>query len=162
MRNRTNLWVNFILFLTGLWLIVSPFVLGYSTLEIARNNDVYVGLVVGFLSLVALFWRGVRSSSLLWLLGIAGLWEISSPFVLVYSNNSPALFNDVVGGMIVVGLALWQILLSPEESEVINRHFRPNNYGPSFASGISRSKTNKKIAEETKNKEEIDPYENLA
>jgi hypothetical protein len=147
---KTTSLINFILFLSGVWLIASPFLLSYSSLEVARNNDVYVGLVVSFLSLVGLFWQRSTSSSLAWLLGIAGLWEISAPFVLVYSNNPTALANGVIVGMLVVGLSLWQVLISPEESEVITRHLRPTNFGPTYASELNRrrSKDKEKEAED--------------
>lgn len=41
-------WVNVI---AGLWLIIAPFVLGYSTMANARYEDIIVGIVVALVAL---------------------------------------------------------------------------------------------------------------
>lgn len=46
---RTLSWVNFVL---GLWLIIAPFVLHYSTLSTAMWNSVLVGIVVAILAII--------------------------------------------------------------------------------------------------------------
>jgi hypothetical protein len=53
-------WVNAAL---GLWLILSPFILGYSTTVVATWNDVIVGVVVLMLALWATFALGKWRSS---------------------------------------------------------------------------------------------------
>jgi len=42
-------WINII---AGVWLIIAPFVLGYSTNQSALVNDIVVGVVVGIVSLI--------------------------------------------------------------------------------------------------------------
>jgi hypothetical protein len=42
-------WANFVL---GLWLIIAPFALGYSSVPAATWNSVIVGIVVAVLSII--------------------------------------------------------------------------------------------------------------
>lgn len=42
-------WVNVVL---GVWLIVAPYVLGYSTASTALWNDIIIGVVVAIVALV--------------------------------------------------------------------------------------------------------------
>jgi hypothetical protein len=45
--------LNWINFLIGIWLIISPFVLGFSSIAVAMWNSIIVGAVVGVLELGA-------------------------------------------------------------------------------------------------------------
>ena len=45
-------WVSWIQILAGLWLILAPFILGYSGTP--RGNDIVLGLIVGILAIIAL------------------------------------------------------------------------------------------------------------
>jgi len=42
-------WINII---AGVWLIIAPFVLGYSANQTALVNDIVAGVVVGIIALV--------------------------------------------------------------------------------------------------------------
>lgn len=39
-----------------------------------------------------------------WLCVIAGIWLIIAPFILGYSDNVTALWNDIILGLIVLGI----------------------------------------------------------
>lgn len=44
--------LNWVLVLAGIWLIISPWVLGYSSLTGAMGNSVILGVIVGVIGLV--------------------------------------------------------------------------------------------------------------
>lgn len=86
--------------LLGLWLLVSPLVLGFSGHTAAAWNDAIIG--VGALGLKYVLdrhetrWRGYAALLL-------GLWLMISPWVLGYSHTAMALWNNVVAGIILAG-----------------------------------------------------------
>lgn len=90
----------------GFWLIVAPFLLGYSELGLAVRNDVLVGVVV-----LVLAWARASSPreipGLSWFNALLGLWLIAAPFVLGYDSVAAARWNDVSVGLIVAVLATW-------------------------------------------------------
>jgi hypothetical protein len=97
--------------LLGAWLIIAPYVLGYSTSRVELTNDIALGIV-----LVCCSWwilaaaTSQAGASTLALLG--GLWLIAAPFVLHYERFSRALHNDVIVGVLstlVGATATWMI-----------------------------------------------------
>jgi SPW repeat-containing protein len=90
--------------LLGAWLIVAPFVMGYSgsTLELA--NDVAIGLV--FIGCSWWILAGLTAQvvcSTLELLG--GLWLIATPFYFHYEKMSRVYTNNVVVGILAAMVA---------------------------------------------------------
>ncbi len=96
-------WINFIL---GLWLIVSPFALKYSTVAGAVPEDVILGILIAVFSL----WMAASleaPAGPAWLVVLFGIWVIIAPFVLGYSHQmGSAVANDVIVGIVVLVLAL--------------------------------------------------------
>ena len=103
---------NALTFLTGLWLVLSPFQLDQELSGSGFNgywNDILVGtavLVSGAAQLVAPatahIWRPV--------LPLAGAWLLVAPIALDYNSGTPApetTTSDVAAGAVV--LALWAI-----------------------------------------------------
>lgn len=88
-------WVNVLL---GIWIVISPFVLGYSNRIAIMWNDVATGGAIFLLSLGR--WAG--PSVLVVLLGI---WLIISPFVLG-ASRPVAVWNNFILGIIVAIVAL--------------------------------------------------------
>lgn len=94
----------------GLWLIIAPFVLGYSAVTGAMWNDAIVGLIVAILAASQLTGRVANRAWPSWISVLAGLWLIISPAIIGYANVRPALWNDVIVGIIIVilaGLGAW-------------------------------------------------------
>lgn len=89
----------------GIWLIVSPSVLGFTN-PAAQTNDVWLGFIVGVLGLIRAIAPQVQTVWLSWLNIIAGIWLIIAPFVLGYGSSAQRT-NDVILGIIVAGLAIW-------------------------------------------------------
>jgi hypothetical protein len=50
------------------------------------------------------------ASSLSWLVAVAGVWEVVSPFILGYSAITVAMWNAVIFGVILILLAGWAAL----------------------------------------------------
>lgn len=86
--------------LVGGWLVLAPFVLGYSTTS-ARFNDVVVGVAIATLA----SWRLMeprRTPQISWINAALGLWLIG--WTLWTFRSEPALWNDlVVGGLVFIG-----------------------------------------------------------
>lgn len=95
--------------LAGLWLIISPFVLGYSALRGTMWNDVIVGIIIALIAAGKLF-RGRDLQWLSWINVVLGLWLIISPFVFGNSGNTRVLYNEIIVGIVVVVLAAWSAL----------------------------------------------------
>jgi hypothetical protein len=91
----------------GLWLIISPWALGYSQTT-AMWNDVIVGIALIVLA-------GIRAAApdrragLSWVNVVIGLWLFLAPFILQYSSwavvgAEAAIWNDMVMGIAVIVL----------------------------------------------------------
>ena len=94
---RGSGWVNIVL---SIWVIVSPFVLGFHSSKAIWNN-VIAGAVVGILAFIR--WS-MRQPGWSWLNLILGAWLVISPFMLFLSGA--AMWNNVILGIIIAALAL--------------------------------------------------------
>lgn len=90
-------WVNIAL---GIWVIISPFILGFHSSSALWSN-VVAGVLVGILALLR--W-GMHQPGWSWLNLIIGIWLVLSPFVLFLGG--PAMWNNVILGIIVAAFAL--------------------------------------------------------
>jgi hypothetical protein len=95
--------VGIINLVAGMWLIISPFLLGYS--EGATTNSVIVGIAVSALAIIRLAmsrdaWTG-------WLVAAMGLWLIIAPFIFGFTEPA-VLWNEIIVGIIIAGLSLWR------------------------------------------------------
>lgn len=98
-RGKTASWFNVIL---GLWLIISPFVLGYMYEPLAMYNDIFMGILIGGFAFYAAFEEKPAAS---WLNIAFGIWLFISPLVLNH-NVEVAGSNEMIVGVFVVVLAL--------------------------------------------------------
>jgi hypothetical protein len=98
--------------LAGIWLIISPFALGFTPLPAALWNTLIVGIVV-------VVFAGIRAGNpalypaLSWLNLLLGVWLIISPFLLRYAADHTPLGNNVILGIIVGVLGIWSALATP-------------------------------------------------
>lgn len=102
--------------IAGIWLILAPFLLGYSGVSAALWNDIVLGVAVIVLSGIRTTEEGMKMSWASWLSVALGIWLVIAPFALGYSANGRALWNDIILGVIVGILALWSALSSPKEA----------------------------------------------
>lgn len=108
---RIKHWQDVANALLGAWLIVSPWVLGYSNVVVAMTSTVAIGALLvassaGAMSLAAA-WEE-------WLDVVLGVALMLAPFALGFDGVAAALQNALVTGTAVTFLALW-VLASDNE-----------------------------------------------
>lgn len=105
---KTVNWLNWLVAVAGLWELVSPFVLDYSTITVAMWNAIIVGVVLIVLGAWAALYKEARTDRTLdWINAILGVWLVVSPFALGYSATVTAMWNNIIVGLVVLVLAGW-------------------------------------------------------
>ncbi|GGO11247.1 hypothetical protein GCM10010116_22660 [Microbispora rosea subsp. aerata] len=92
-------------FLAGLYLALSPWIVGFFGLRGMTVNNLITGLAVGALALGLASAFG-RTYGVGWLLPLLGVWAIVSPFVLRGGREATAttIWNNVVTGIVILAL----------------------------------------------------------
>ncbi|OGA23062.1 MAG: hypothetical protein A3I01_17555 [Betaproteobacteria bacterium RIFCSPLOWO2_02_FULL_65_24] len=103
---RTKRWQDWVELLLGVWLVVSPWVVGYTDIEAARLNAVILGIAIVVYSVIEL---GVPKAWEEWVSAAMGLWLVVSPFVLNFSQQAAATWNAIVIGALILVFALWAL-----------------------------------------------------
>lgn len=97
-------WQDPVNVLLGVWMILSPWVLGFQDMATPAMNAVVVGLALAAAALGATF---VPRAWEEWSEGILGAWMIVSPWVLGFHEVRNAVIATVLTGVVVMVLALW-------------------------------------------------------
>jgi len=105
---RWQEWVGFVL---GLWLAVSPWLVGYADNAPATANAAFVGLTLALASHFEASFDEVAGE---WLNLAAGLWLLAAPFVLGFMGPTAAAANCLAVGACVTGLAASALQLDKE------------------------------------------------
>ena len=104
-------WQDQVILLLGLWLIVSPWALGYAQGSPQMINALVSGLVIAVLAAFDLyktyFWAVIVNL-------LVGVWVAVSPWVLRLADQGAVLWNCLIAGVAVVVLALWELRTDPE------------------------------------------------
>jgi SPW repeat len=99
-------WQDGVNLVAALWLLVSPWALGYAAETRPTWNAVIFGVLIGVIALYALFrvfaWEE-------WVNALFGAWMIISPWVLGFSGNFAVMLNAVIVGVVVLALAIWAL-----------------------------------------------------
>ncbi|CAA7620699.1 SPW repeat protein [Magnetospirillum sp. UT-4] len=107
-RANTTFWQDWVNLALGLWLFVSPWVLGYTGLAGAATNSWILGIAVAAVATAALISYAQWEE---WLNAVFGLWLLVSPWVIGFVGTGEAsvapLWNHVLVGVAVAVLALW-------------------------------------------------------
>jgi SPW repeat len=106
-KNVTESWQDSVNVVLGVWLILSPWILGFAASQAAMWNAVVVGVVIAAAALGALFsfqkWEE-------WADMAFGVWLVISPWVLGFAATlATATWNFVVVGLLTVALAAWSL-----------------------------------------------------
>jgi|GEM_PF-321820 len=88
--------------IAGIWLIIAPWVLGYSGAD-PRWNDVVFGIIVGILALTRVT-GAYREEWLSWINALIGVWLFIAGFTI--DHTGAAIWNDIILGIIVFVLAI--------------------------------------------------------
>lgn len=104
-RNRTTVraavTANLLL---ALWLLVTPWVFGYSSETAAVWNQLLVGLLVAACA-AARLWAPARRPMLSWLSSALGLWILFVPIAIEYED--PSARTTILGNDVMVGFLLF-------------------------------------------------------
>lgn len=105
-QEKTVHWSSGINVLAGLWLILSPFMFGFSEVESILWNEVVIGLAVAIFAMFRAA-KPYQFEPLSWINFVFGVWLIIAPFILGYSAHGQggAMLNDIIIGVIIIVLA---------------------------------------------------------
>ena len=104
-------WQDQAILLLGVWLFISPWVLGYPSDSSIAVNAYIAGAVIAILAAFDLY------KTYVWAVVInllAGLWVAVSPWVPALADRSAMMRNSVIVGIAVVVLALWELRSDPD------------------------------------------------
>jgi hypothetical protein len=100
-------WQDWIDVLLGGWLIVSPWQLGYALNEAATTNAYGLGTVLIVFNLISVC-RLVDEGQEIFNI-VLGIWLLCSPYVFGFAVDRTPTVNALVGGALIITLAVWQI-----------------------------------------------------
>lgn len=103
-------WRDVISLVLGLWLIISPWALGYLTDAPAAWNAYIVGIIVVVAAAATLvaFHRWEE-----WINVALGAWLIVSPFLMGQEAHANVMWNQIITGVLIGGMALWAAFTQP-------------------------------------------------
>jgi hypothetical protein len=93
--------LTIIFFLSGGWLMASPYVLDFAWEPSAWWNSLVIGAALIVVAIIR-FAAPRRFHGLQWTALILGAWMIASPFVAEYADVTAAFWNSLLIGAIVV------------------------------------------------------------
>jgi hypothetical protein len=112
-------WQDWVELLLGVWLIVSPWVVGFADVEVARLNALVLGIAIVAYSLIEL---GVPKAWEEWVSAAMGLWLVVSPFVLNFSQQAAATWNAIAVGALLLVFALWALVRDYRPHDRVTGH----------------------------------------
>jgi hypothetical protein len=104
-------WQDTANFVLGLWLIVSPWFLGYASQPTPLGIAIVTGVVIAALAAAALYAYGQWEE---WINVAASIWLAASPWVLGYNSSQIAVGNQIVVAILVALLAFWSMAIDHE------------------------------------------------
>lgn len=104
---------NWLIVIAGMWLVISPFLLGYGG-TLLGMSDIIAGIVISFLSLVAI---GLPEESrwMNWVSAILGVWIFITPLFIASFGNA-GLWNNLIVGVMTITLGVWGATSLPYSS----------------------------------------------
>ena len=103
--------------LLGLWLIVAPFVLGYTDFPVSMWNAIIVGIVVACIAGLR-FFSSNDIPALSWFNVALGIWLIVAPFIFGNGDVSQIVWNHVLVGIAIAVLAAGSALWSQQSGSM--------------------------------------------
>ncbi|MBF6339038.1 SPW repeat protein [Nocardia abscessus] len=103
--------VTGLLFLTGLYLAISPWVVGFNDLSTLTVNNLIVGIALAMLAFGFASVYG-RTHGIVWAAPLIGLWTILAPWIVSGEvDTTSTIWNNVITGGIAVLLGLGAMVL---------------------------------------------------
>ena len=111
MKIKARRWQDQLILLLGLWLIATPWIYAYPQGSSQMSNAIISGIVIAVLAAFDLyktyFWAVVVNLLL-------GIWVAISPWVLQVADRRTVVWNELIVGVAVLVLALWELRTDPE------------------------------------------------
>ena len=107
----TRRWQDQVILLLGIWLFVSPWVLGYASGSNIAMNAYLCGALIAALAAFNLYKTFVWAVALNLLIGV---WVAVSPWAAIVADRGAMMSNSVVVGVAVVILGLWELQVDPD------------------------------------------------
>lgn len=111
MHLTSKRWQDQAILLLGIWLFVSPWVLGYAADSPQSINAYIAGAVIAVLAAFDLY-KTYAWAVMLNLL--VGLWVAVSPWVPAVADQGSMMSSSILSGIAVIVLALWELRSDPD------------------------------------------------
>ncbi|MGW4091500.1 SPW repeat protein [Nocardia sp. NPDC004750] len=131
--------VTGLMFLTGLYIAISPWVVGFNGLSTLTGNNLIVGIALAMLALGFASVYG-RTHGIVWTAPLIGLWTIVAPWIVSGNvDTTSTIWNNVVAGAVAVLLGLASMFLGMRRTGGLTgqapraeatRTQRPSGLGP--------------------------------
>ena len=103
----------------GVWLLVSPWVLGFAEQTTPTVNAAVIGIALIATGIGATF---VPRAWEEWTEGALGVWLVVSPWVLAFDTLQLAMMSTVLTGVAVLVLALWVLATDKDYADWRTAH----------------------------------------
>lgn len=102
-------WQNWINALLGVWFIISPWAVGFSSNSGALWTAIIIGLIQVIVAVWAVSQQDVSGWNVwqTWVSLLTGIWFIIMPFVFGLSSNQGELWTGIIFGVVTAVLSLW-------------------------------------------------------
>jgi len=111
-------WQDVVNALLGVWVVLSPWALGFQDSKTAAANAVLVGVALVAAALGAML---VPRAWEEWTECALGVWLVISPWVLGFSALQVAMLAAVCSGIVIAALALWTLYTDKDYSSSWHR-----------------------------------------
>jgi hypothetical protein len=103
-------------FLAGLYLAVSPWVVGFNHFTTLTANDLIAGIALAVLAFGSVFAYS-RTRGIVWVAPLVGVWTIIAPWVVSgHFATTATLWSNIVTGVIAVLLGLGAMSLGMDRT----------------------------------------------
>lgn len=110
---KTLKWEDWVGVAIGAWMLISPWVVGFSDHQAATMNALVMGTILVLEEMLEL---GVHETAEEWIDLVAGLWLIMSPAALGFGSLMSALASTIAAGLLTVLFAA--LAMSPVDKTI--------------------------------------------
>ncbi len=107
---QTQRWQDWLNLLLGAWLFLAPLTGVGAVSDVAAWNSYVFGLGVAIFAIAALYRPQMWEE---WVNLVIGIWLISAPFALGFTDQTAVMWNQIIVGLLVGGDAAWVMLQRP-------------------------------------------------
>jgi hypothetical protein len=115
-RNEWQDWVNVVL---GVWLVASPWVLGFADQRTAAVAAWAIGAAVVVFAVIGAYMREAWEKAITLILGVV---LMGAPWILGFEDERTAMTNAVASAALVVIFAIWAMLRDMDIRKLKDEH----------------------------------------